>query len=63
MVDYIKINLNRTLMLSMFKMMIDYITVSPIKVGRRDTLKVDDIIIFEFTTPYIICIQDDDKLQ
>ena len=33
-------------------MMIDYAQVSPIKTGRRDTLKVDDIIIFEFTTPF-----------
>lgn len=41
----------------------DYITMSLIKVRRRDILKVDDIIIFEFTTPYIIYIQDDDKLQ
>jgi hypothetical protein len=35
-------------------MMMDYITASPIKLGWRDTLRLDDIIIFEFTIAHSI---------
>ena len=54
-IDYIKLNLKRIYCSCLLSWtLMDYITVSPIRTGRRDTLKVDDIIIFEFITPFRI---------